>query len=78
MNRVGPLRLRAGTAQQTRPMRIIDKPIVLRMSTRNKSVHGDQPQASTYSCTRSNKPSPKTSAPRRIVVLAICCTGVPR
>src|SRR5438874_716129 len=59
------------TAPQLTPMSIIEMPMVLRISTRNRSLHGAQPQEIRYSCARNSSPKLKISAPRRIVVRAI-------
>src|SRR5579872_1426413 len=67
---------RRKTIQHSKPINIIERPIMLRMSTRNKSLHGAQPQAITNSCRRNKRPTPKISAPRRIVVHAIFPGGV--
>ena len=61
----------ARTIQQVSPISIIETPMVLRISTRSKSVHGAQPQAIKYSCSRKSNPRAKISAPRRIVLRAI-------
>ena len=76
-NRVCDPELNRKTTQQTTPINIIERPIVLRISTRNKSLHGAQPQAIRNSCSRNRRPSPKISAPRRIVVRAIWPAGRP-
>src|SRR5690348_611099 len=56
------------TAQQHRPISTIERPMVLRMSTRSRSVQGAQGKAMAYSCSLNSKPSPRISAPRRMVV----------
>ncbi len=64
--------------QQTTPINIIETPIVFKISTRNKSVHGAPPPPSNHSCTRNSNPSPRISAPRKIVVRAITFADAPR
>ncbi len=53
----------------------MERPIVLSTSTRSRSLFGAQPQETTYSCRRNSRPKPKISAPRRMVVRAICAGG---
>src|SRR5438093_8530091 len=60
------------SSPQLAPMSIMEMPMVLRISTRNRSLHGAQPQEIRYSCARNSSPKPKISAPRRMVVRAIC------
>src|SRR5690349_10504995 len=69
------LRLNDITPQHSRPINIIESPIVLSTSTRSRSDQGAQGNAIRYSCRRNSNPSPKISAPRRIVVFAISFAG---
>ena len=69
--RMWDVELTLSTIQHMTPISIIETPIVFRMSTRSRSLHGAHPQAMRYSCKRNNRPSPRISAPRRIVVSAI-------
>ncbi len=63
--------LRSALSQQRTPINIIERPRVLRISTRKRSVHGTQWKPSAYSWTRKSSPKTKISAPRRMVVFAI-------
>src|SRR5277367_1243365 len=53
--------LRSALSQQRTPIRIIERPRVLRISTRKRSVHGTQRKPRAYSCTRKSRPKAKIS-----------------
>ena len=50
-----------GTIQQRTPVRVMERPMVLRMSTRSRSLLGAHPQAMTYSCRRKSRPKAKAT-----------------
>src|SRR5580704_14872665 len=74
-NRVRSTRWIVKTSQHSRPIIIIERPIVLSTSTRSRSLSGAQPSAITNSCSRKSNAKPKISAPRRIVDRAISAGG---
>ena len=64
---------RVAPTSKLSPIRIIEKPIVFKMSTRSRSVHGAQGSPSRYSCKRKrvaerqNFRAPQNRLPRDLV-----------
>ena len=54
---------------------IMERPMMFRMSTRNRSDHGAHPQAIRNSCRRKRSPKARISAPRR-AMLQVISAGV--
>jgi hypothetical protein len=67
----------APVAQHKTPISIMESPRIFSTSTRRRSVQGDHGYPSANSCKRNSNPSPKISAPRRIVCLAMALRSIP-